>query len=449
MADPEHPPGDGAGSLPDFAPRGFATRAIRAAHRLPVVDQSPTSVPIYQTVTFTAADAEELGAVVNRQVPGYAYGRLDNPTVAAFASAVAELEGAEAGFAFASGMGAIHAALGTVLSAGDRVVCTQASYGTTRAQLTGAFARLGVQTTFVDVTALAAVEAALATAPTRVLYAETIANPTIVVADHAALAELAHRFGALYIVDNTFASPYLCRPIELGADLVVESATKYLAGHSDVMAGVVSGAASLVHRVRDFQVDTGASLDPHAAFLAMRGLSTLALRMDRHAETATALSKWLEAQPGVLRVWYPMLASHPQHDVAVRQLARDGRSIGGGMLAFEVAGGRAAGEAVIDRLTIPERTASLGSVFTIVSHPPSTTHRQLDDDALVSAGITPGLLRCSVGLEDLDDLIDDFGRALAAARATADAAGTSSTADAGGAPARHVEHDEPAEPTPV
>jgi cystathionine beta-lyase/cystathionine gamma-synthase len=420
MADAPDPRAEPDDAVPE--PRGFATRAIRAAHRLPVVDQTPTSVPIYQTVTFTTADADELGAVANREIPGYAYGRLDNPTVVAFAAAVAELEGAEAGFAFASGMGAIHAALGTVLSAGDRVVATLASYGTTRAQLTNVFGRLGVTTEFVDVTDLAAVERALAAAPTRVLYAETIANPTIVVADHVALADLAHRFGALYLVDNTFASPYLCRPVELGADLVMESATKYLSGHSDVMAGVVSGSTALVHRVRDFQVDTGASLDPHAAFLAMRGLSTLALRMERHSATAAALAAWLQAQPGIRRVWHPALPSHPQHEVASRQLAR-----GGGMLAFELDGGRAAGRAFIDRLTIPERTASLGSVFTIVSHPPSTTHRQLDDAALEAGGITAGLLRCSVGLEDLDDLIVDFERALAAARA----AGASSPGPSG------------------
>ena len=420
MADPKVPRSAGDGPA-----RGFATRAIRAAHRLPVVDQAPTSVPIYQTVTFSAADAEELGAVATREIPGYAYGRLDNPTVVAFAAAVAELEGAEAGFAFASGMGAIHAALGTVLSAGDRVVATRASYGTTRAQLTGVFGRLGVTTEFVDVTDHGAVEAALAAAPTRVLYAETIANPTIVVADHVALADLAHRYGALYIVDNTFASPYLCRPVELGADLVAESATKYLAGHSDVMAGVVCGATSLVHRVRDFQVDTGASLDPHAAFLAMRGLSTLALRMDRHSATAAALGAWLEAQPGIARVWYPTLTTHPQHEIALRELAR-----GGGMLAFELDGGRAAGRAFIDALEIPVRTASLGSVFTIVSHPPSTTHRQLDDAALAAAGITAGLLRCSVGLEDLDDLVADFARALEAARAATPAAGAASSPEA-------------------
>jgi cystathionine beta-lyase/cystathionine gamma-synthase len=428
---------------PSSAARGFATRAIRAAHRLPVVEQTPTSVPIYQSVTFSAADAEELGAVATRQIPGYAYGRLDNPTVVAFASAVAELEGAEAGFAFASGMAAIHAALGTLVSAGDRIVATRASYGTTRALLDGAFRRLGVASEFVDVTDHAAVETALAARPTRILYAETIANPTIVVADHVALADLAHRYGATYIVDNTFASPYLCRPIELGADLVVESATKYLAGHSDVMAGVVSGTAGLVHRVRDFEVDTGASLDPHAAFLAMRGLSTLALRMERHSATAAALGAWLERQEGVARVWHPSLASHPEHEVAGRQLA-----LGGGMLAFELTGGRPAGAAFIDRLEIPARTASLGSVFSIVTHPPSTTHRQLDEEALAAAGITAGLLRCSVGLEDLDDLLGDFGQALEAARG---ATATPPAADATGTtppiPAEPAAF--PTEPTPV
>jgi cystathionine beta-lyase/cystathionine gamma-synthase len=419
------------------------------------VDQQPTSVPIYQTVTFSSGDADELGAVANREIPGYAYGRLDNPTVTAFAAAVADLEGAEAAFAFGSGMGAIHAALGTLLSAGDRVVATAASYGTTRALLTGVFGRLGVTTTFVDVTDLGAVEAALAAAPTRLLYAETIANPTIVVADHVALADLAHRYGASYVVDNTFASPYLCRPIELGADLVAESATKFLSGHSDVMAGIVAGSTSLVHRVRDFQVDTGASLDPHAAFLAMRGLSTLALRMERHSATAASLASWLETQPGISRVWHPSLPSHPQHTVASRVLAR-----GGGMLAFELAGGRAAGRAFIDALTIPERTASLGSVFTIVAHPPSTTHRQLDDAALRAAGITAGLLRCSIGLEDLDDLVADFDQALGAARAAgderaADGWGSGGATDASGEASNgHVagSQDRPAtapDPTPV
>jgi cystathionine beta-lyase/cystathionine gamma-synthase len=413
---------------------GFSTRAIRAAHRLPAVEQRPTSVPIYQTVTFSSGDTGELGEVLTGQRPGYAYGRIDNPTTAAFGWAVAELEGAEDGVALATGMAAIHATLVSLLSAGDRVVATTASYGTTRAQLDGVFKRLGVTTAFVDVTDLAAVERALAAAPTRVLYAETIANPTIVVADHAALADLAHRHGARYVVDNTFASPYLCRPAELGADLVIESATKYIAGHSDVLAGVVSGRRELVDGVRSAITDLGATLAPASAFLALRGLSTLAIRMDRHSATAAALAAWLERQPGVSRVYHPALASHPQREVAARELRA-----GGGMLAFELAGGRDAGRAFIDALTLPELTASLGSVFTMVVHPPSTTHRQLDDAALAQTGITAGLLRISVGLEDLDDLVADFERGLAAARAAAGDV----------APAVVGEPAEPAEPAPA
>jgi cystathionine beta-lyase/cystathionine gamma-synthase len=406
--------------------RGFATRAIRAASRAPRVDQKPTSVPIYQTATFASADAAELGDVLTDREPGYAYSRIDNPTTAALAAAVAELEGAEAGFAFASGMAAIHAALVSVVEAGDRVVCTRAVYGSTRSQLANVLRRLGVTTEFVDVTDHAAVEAALAAAPTRVLYAETISNPTIVVADHRALSELARRHGATYIVDNTFASPYVCRPLELGADLVIESGTKYLGGHSDVLAGIVSGGREAMRRVRDVQVDTGATLAPVSAFLVLRGIATLALRMERHAATAGALAAWLERQEGVLHVYHPSLASHPQHALAARQLA-----IGGGMLAFELAGGRDAGRAFIDGLSIPELTASLGSVHTMVVHPPSTTHRQLDDAALMDAGIAPGLLRVSVGLEDLDDLVADFEAGLAAARTIA----AKETAASSGVPA--------------
>ncbi len=225
------------------APRGFSTRAIRAATRAPRVDQRPNSVPIYQSATFSADNAEELGAIASGTAPGYAYARLANPTGDALAAAIAELEGAEAAGVFASGMAAIHAALLSVLRAGDRVVATKAIYGSTRTLLSNRFGTLGVEIAYVDASDLAAVEAALAAAPTRVLYAETLSNPTIVVADIAALAGLAHRHGALLVVDNTFASPVICRPIELGADLAIESLTKYLGGHSDLLGGVGRGLA--------------------------------------------------------------------------------------------------------------------------------------------------------------------------------------------------------------
>jgi len=404
---------------------GFSTRAIRAATRAPRVDQQPNSVPIYQSVTFSSTDVDELAEILTEQRPGYAYARITNPTGETLAAAIAELHGAEEGFVFATGMAAIHAALLSVLTAGDRIVCTRAVYGSTRSLLANVLGGIGIRTEFVDATDLASTEAALAAEPTRVLYVETISNPTIVVADLEALAKLAHGHGAILIVDNTFASPYLCRPLELGADLVVESATKFIGGHSDVLAGVAVGNHERIARLRAVQTDTGASLAPFAAFLVLRGLTTLALRMERHSAMAEALATWLERQPSVDRVYHPALPSHPQASIARRQLR-----LGGGMLAFELAGGRPAGRAFIDALTIPERTASLGSIHTIVAHPPSTTHRQLSDAEIAAAGIAPGLLRCSVGLEDLDDLLADFAQALEAAR---DAASTEAAPEVTGA----------------
>ncbi|HET9681288.1 MAG TPA: PLP-dependent transferase, partial [Candidatus Limnocylindrales bacterium] len=369
-----------------------------------------------------------LGDVVGDGWAGYSYSRLSNPTTRALGDAFADVAGGEAGYALASGMAAVHAALAATLRAGDRVVASRSLYGSTRAVLAGYFARFGVAVAFVDITDHAAVEAALAAAPTAVLYAETSANPTTFLADHAALAPMAHRHGARYLVDNTFASAYVCRPLELGADLVIESATKYLGGHSDLIAGVVAGRRELVELVARAQVDTGATLGPFEAFLVLRGLLTLGVRMDRHAGNALALAAWLEAQDGVERVYYPGLPSHPQRAVAERQF-RPGS--GGGMLAFELAGGRAAGRAVIDSLEITELTASLGSVHTMVVHPPSTSQRQLTEDELLSAGIVPGLLRVSVGLEDVEDLIADFDQALGAARGIAAVAGARRAVTAG------------------
>ncbi len=394
--------------------QGFSTRAIRAASRIPALDQTPTSVPIFQTATFASADADELGRVAADARAGFAYSRISNPTTSALGAAYAELAGGEAGLALASGMGAIHAALASLLRSGDRVVAPAAIYGSTRAQMLRTFGGFGVRVDSVDTTDLDAVADALAAAPTKVLYAETIANPTTAIADHAALADLAHRHGATYVVDNTFASPYVCRPLELGTDLVVESATKFIGGHSDVIAGVAAGSAEHIRAVERVQIDTGATLGPLDAFLVLRGILTLAIRVQRHAATAAALAAWLERQDGVSRVLYPGLESHPQHDVALRQF-RPG--VAGGMLAFEAAGGRAAGRAIIDALRIPELTASLGSVHTMVVHPPSTSHRQSTESELLAAGITPGLLRVSVGLEDLEDLQADFADALGAARA--------------------------------
>jgi cystathionine beta-lyase/cystathionine gamma-synthase len=389
---------------------GFGTRAIRAATRQPSVEQEPDSVPIYQAVTFGASDSAELGDILSSRQRGYAYSRLDNPTSMALADAVAELHGAEAGYAFASGMAALQASLLSLLASGDHIVATRAVYGSTYTMLSRLLTRLGIETTFVDATRPELVEAAI-TPRTRILYLETISNPTIVVADLPALSELAHRRGLTVIVDNTFASPYLCRPIEHGADLVMESATKWLGGHSDVLAGTVCGRADLMTRVRDFQIDTGGSAAPFSAFLVLRGIETLHVRMDRHSRTATALAQMLDEDAGVGRVLYPGLPTHPQFSVAQRLL-----DAGGGMLAFEL-GTREQAAAFIDALEIPPRTASLGSVRTICVHPPSSTHRQLAADELAQAGIPAGLVRVSVGLEDEADLRADFRRGLDAAAA--------------------------------
>jgi cystathionine beta-lyase/cystathionine gamma-synthase len=296
-----------------------------------------------------------------------------------------------------------------LLRAGDHVIASSALYGSVQHLLEDRFGKLGVEITLVDVADHAAVEAAFRP-NTRVVHVETIANPTIVVADLGALADIAHRHGAVLTVDNTFASPYLCRPLEQGADLVFESCTKWIGGHSDVLGGVVVGDAERIRQVRAVQIDTGASIAPLSAFLILRGIATLHVRMERHTESALALARNLESNDAVKRVFYPGLASHPQAAVAQRVL----RS-GGGMLAFDL-GDRAAAAAFLDALTIPPRTASLGSVMTMAVHPPSTTHRQIDVAMLAAAGIHEGLVRVSVGLEDVDDLIDDFEHGLAAAR---------------------------------
>jgi cystathionine beta-lyase/cystathionine gamma-synthase len=389
----------------------FGTRAIRAASIPAPVHQVPTVVPIYQTATFSADDSAELGDILGDRRPGYAYSRIDNPTAAAMADAIALLEGAEAGFALGSGMAAIHAAVTSLVKAGDRIVSTRAVYGSTRTLFSKVLSRFGVHTDFVDPIDLQAVEAALVSGAT-LLYLETISNPTIVVGDLARLIELAHQHGAKVVVDNTFASPYLCRPIELGADLVVESATKWLGGHSDVVAGAVVGSRAAIDDVREMQTDIGGIVAPFSAFLVLRGIETLHVRMDRHSQTALDVARYLESQDGVRAVFYPGLPSHPQAQVAQRLLRA-----GGGMLALDL-GERAAASAFLDALRLSPRTASLGAVHTIAVHPPSTTHRQFDDAELAASGIPPGLVRISVGLEDAEDLIADVAAGLAAARST-------------------------------
>ena len=386
---------------------GFATRAIQSASRVPDAPQPPLAVPIYQTSTFEVGSAAELEELLEFRRPGHSYTRYSNPTHAALEDSLAELEGAEAAHVTGSGMAAIHGAFVSVLRPGDQVIAGKALYGGTYAILTGLLAGFGIGHTFVDMTDAAAVEAAI-TDRTRLIWIETIANPTTDVADIARLADLAHARGALLGVDNTFASPYLCNPLALGADLVVHSLTKYIGGHSDLIGGAVLGGTELVDGARHVVVTAGGNAQPLEAFLALRGLKTLAIRMERHSATALAVAEALDGAPGIERVRYPGLASHPQRTVAERQL-RGG--LAGGMLAIDLAGGRAAGERFLDRIEVAVHATSLGGAETLCSHPASSSHRQLDDRGLADAGLTGGTVRISIGLEDADDLVADLAAA--------------------------------------
>jgi cystathionine beta-lyase/cystathionine gamma-synthase len=390
---------------------GFATRAIRAASRIPDAPQAPVNVPIYQTSTFEVGSAVELAELLEFSRPGHSYSRYSNPTHAALEAAIAELEGAEACHATASGMAAIHGVILSILEAGDEMIVPRAVYGGVVGLAGAILARSGMQARAVDTTDQAAVEAAF-TAATRLVWLETISNPTTAMADIGAVAELAHARGALVAVDNTFASPYLCNPLALGADLVVHSTTKYIGGHSDITGGAIVGDARRVAAARRIVINAGGNAAPLEAFLALRGLKTLALRMERHSANALTVAGALEGTPGIDRVLYPGLASHPQHELAQRTL-RDGMA--GGMLSIDLSGGRAAGEQFLDRLQVAVHATSLGSVETLCSHPASSSHRQLGEAELALAGLTPGMVRVSIGLEDPDDLVADL---LAAAAGT-------------------------------
>ena len=383
---------------------GFSTRAIRAASRIPTAPQPPVNVPIYASATFEVADAAELAELLEFARPGHSYSRYSNPTHAALEDAVAELEGGEAAVATASGMAAAHAVMLSVVSSGDEVVVPTAVYGGIVGIVQHVLARIGVTARAVDTTNHDEVAAAIGPR-TRLLWLETISNPTTAVADVAALAELAHAHDVVVAVDNTFASPALANPIGLGADVVIHSTTKYIGGHSDIIGGIVTGSAARVASARSIVINAGGNASPWEAFLALRGLKTLALRMERHSANALAVARALEGAPGVAAVRYPGLPSHPQHELAGRIL-RDGMA--GGMLAVDLAGGRPHGERFLGRMKVGVHATSLGGVETLISHPASSSHRQLSDEALAAAGLTPGTLRVSIGLEDADDLVADL-----------------------------------------
>ncbi len=388
---------------------GFTSRAIHHGYD-PAENQGALTPPMHMASTFAFETAEQGGAIFAGEQQGYFYSRISNPTLDLLEQRIAALEGAEAGVATASGMGAITAVMWTLLKAGDEIITDKTLYGCTFAFFRHGLAKFGVKVTHVDLTQPAALEAAM-NPQVKVVYFETPANPNMRLVDIAAIAEVAHAHGAQVVVDNTYATPALTRPVERGADIVVHSATKYLGGHGDLVGGLVAGTAETMQRVRleGLKDMTGAVMSPFTATLIMRGLKTLALRMERHSATALRIARWLEAQPQVAAVHYPGLESFAQGGLARRQMA-----LPGGMIAFDLAGGYDQGIRFMNRLQMVIRAVSLGDAETLVQHPASMTHSTYTPDERAAHGIGEGLLRLSIGLEDAEDILADLEQALAA-----------------------------------
>lgn len=386
---------------------GFATRAIHGGH---VKDQfGALATPIHQTATFTFESAEQGGRRFALEEGGYIYSRLGNPTNTQLEDKLAMLEGAEAAISTASGIGAVASAFWTVLKAGDHVVAAKTLYGCTYAYLNHGISRYGVEVTFVDTTNLEEVRQAMRE-NTKIVYLETPANPNLEVADIEAISTIAHQNkDCIVMVDNTFCTPYIQRPLEFGADVVIHSGTKFLNGHGDVISGFVVGSGEFIKNVRLFGVKdmTGASLSPFDAFLIIRGMKTLEIRMEKHCENAMKVAKFLEGHSAVEKVYYPGLESFPQYELAKKQM-----SLPGAVIAFEVKGGIEEGKKVINSTELCTIAVSLGDAETLIQHPASMTHSPYTKEEREMAGISDGLIRIAVGLENVEDIINDLEKAL-------------------------------------
>lgn len=386
----------------------FATKAIHGGHKKDPVSGALTT-PIYQTSTFVFDSAEQGGRRFALEEEGFIYSRLGNPTNAQLEEKMALLENGEACMSTGSGIGAITSALWTALKAGDHIVASKTLYGCTYAMLNHGISRYGVEVTFVDATNLDEVKGAMKE-NTKVVYLETPANPDLKLVDIEAISKIAHTVeGCMVFVDNTFCTPYLQRPLELGADVVVHSATKYLNGHGDVIAGFVVGKKDFITQVRLFGVKdmTGSVLSPFDAYLILRGMKTLQIRMDRHTKNAIEVAKFLESHPNVETVSYPGLESFPQYELAKKQM-----DMPGGMIAFEVKGGLEGGKKLLNSLELCTLAVSLGDCETLIQHPASMTHSPYTQEERAEAGISEGLIRISVGLEDAEDIIADLKQGL-------------------------------------
>lgn len=384
---------------------GFDTRAVRAGQTRTVEDEQ--SEPIFPTVSFIAKSAAQAAARFSGAEPGNIYSRFTNPTVRNFEQRLASLEGGERCIATSSGMSAILTTCMGLLKAGDHIVASRSLFGPTVILFNSILARFGVETSFVAQTDLTAWEQAIRP-NTRLLFVETLSNPLSEVADIAGLADIAHRHHCVLVVDNCFCTPALQQPLKSGADIVVHSASKYIDGQGRSVGGAIVGSQQQVGGdIYSFLRTAGPCMSPFNAWIYLKGLETLRLRMQAHSAAALQLALWLEGQAAVTRVYYPGLKSHPQHDLAARQ-----QSAFGGVLAFEVAGGRAAAWKVIDATRMLSITATFGDSKSTITHPATTTHWRLTPEARAASGISEGLIRIAVGLEDLDDIKADLQRGL-------------------------------------
>ena len=424
---------------------GFKTRAIHAGN-IPDTVTGARALPIYQSSAFVFDDTADAAARFALQKYGNIYSRLANPTVASFEERIASLEGGLGAVATASGLSAQYITFASLAGSGDHIVASANLYGGSITQLDVTLRRFGVETTFVQ-SANADDYAAAITDKTKALFVETIANPSGEIADLEALADVAHAHGIPFIVDSTIPTPYLNRPIEWGADIVTHSATKFLGGHGTTLGGVVVesgrfewhsdkfplfgqpvpsygglewsgnfGEYAFLTRLRAEQLrDIGPALAPHSAFLLAQGVETLPYRIQAHLDNARAVAQWLESDPRIERVWWAGLPNHPHHDRAKKYLPKGP----GAVFSFEVKGGRAVGQKLIESVNLASHLANIGDAKTLIIHPASTTHAQLTEQQLVDAGVLPGVVRISVGIEDVEDIIDDLDQALTAATGAA------------------------------
>jgi len=384
---------------------GFQTQLVHAGYSAD--STGAVNVPIYQTSTFAFRNAAQGAALFAGEEDGYIYTRIGNPTIRALEANVAELENGYGGIATSSGLGAVSCVFLALLSQGQHLVSTASVYGPSRGLVEKHLCRFGVSAAFVDTSDVENIRAAIQP-NTRLVYIETPANPSMLVTDLRAAAEIAHSQDCLLVVDNTFASPYLQKPLDLGADVVLHSVTKLLNGHADIVGGIiVTKTKDLYQKIRPLMVNLGCNMDPHQAFLVLRGIKTLAVRIERAQQNALAIARWLENHPKVAWVRYIGLESHPQYELARRQMSGAGT-----MISFELKGGVEAGRLLMDHVRVATLAVSLGGVETLIEHPASMTHAGMSAADRLAAGITDGLVRYSVGIEDVSDLIADLDQAL-------------------------------------